>query len=368
MKKVLVFGMTENPGGIESVIINYYRKIDRNKLQFDFLCNSYNKIAYEDEIISLGGNTIHFPARSKNYFKYKKELNNFFKKHSNEYESIWVNVCSLANIDYLILAKKYGIRKRIIHSHNSENMDSRLRGLLHSFNKNRITKYATDFWACSKDAAKWFYDDRIALDAVIIHNAIDLTAFSFNKEKRALIRKELNWNSNYIIGNIGRLHFQKNQKFILDIFKKYMEINPSSRLVLVGDGEDRQDLEKKCEELGISKYVKFAGIQNNIGAWLSGMDLFLFPSVFEGLSLAALEAQAEGIPVLASNKVIPIDAKINDNFIFFDLSMPAEEWAREIEKIRKEMDRENPDSIRKSFEDLGFDIKTEVKKLEKLLV
>ena len=134
-KKVLVFGMTENPGGVESVIMNYYRNIDLKRVHFDFLCNSYEPIAYEDELTSNGAKCFHFVARSKNPIKYHKELKTFFKKHADEYSAIWVNVCSLANIDYLKLAKKYGISKRIIHSHNSENMDSKLRGKLHEYNK-----------------------------------------------------------------------------------------------------------------------------------------------------------------------------------------------------------------------------------------
>ena len=135
MYKILVFGMTENPGGVESVIMNYYHYMDKNTFHFDFLCNSYNKIAFEEEIISNGSQTFHFPARSKNYKKYKKELKNFFENNASKYDAIWVNVCSLANIDYLKMAKKYGIKRRIIHSHNSQNMDSRLRGILHKYNK-----------------------------------------------------------------------------------------------------------------------------------------------------------------------------------------------------------------------------------------
>ncbi len=137
MYKILVFGMTENPGGVESVIMNYYHYMDKNTFHFDFLCNSYNKIAFEEEIISNGSQTFHFPARSKNYKKYKKELKNFFENNASKYDAIWVNVCSLANIDYLKMAKKYGIKRRIIHSHNSQNMDSRLRGILHKYNKKR---------------------------------------------------------------------------------------------------------------------------------------------------------------------------------------------------------------------------------------
>ena len=147
MKRVLVFGVTENPGGVESVIMNYYRNIDRNKIQFDFLCNT-KEVAYEDEIIKMGGKIYKITGRSVNRRQYMNDMEKFFSENAKKYTTIWVNVCSLANIDYLKFAKKYGIKYRIIHSHNSENMDSKLRGLLHKFNKKIIIKYATDFWAC----------------------------------------------------------------------------------------------------------------------------------------------------------------------------------------------------------------------------
>lgn len=138
--RILVFGMTENPGGVESFLVNYYRHIDRNKIQWDFLCNSHNPVAYEDELISLGGRCFHISARSADRQKYRQELDSVFKEHAKEWSAIWVNVCSLANIDYLKVAKEYGIEKRIIHSHNSQNMDNWLRGLLHKWNKRQIGK------------------------------------------------------------------------------------------------------------------------------------------------------------------------------------------------------------------------------------
>ena len=159
MNKVLVFGITDNMGGIESVIMNYYRTIDRNKIQFDFLCNT-EVVAYEKEILSLGGNIYRITARSKNIKKFRNELEYFFKNYSMNYSAIWVNVCSLANIDYL----KYGIKKRIIHGHNSQNMDSKIRGIFHKINKLFIKKYATDFWSCSDEVSKFFYHDSILID------------------------------------------------------------------------------------------------------------------------------------------------------------------------------------------------------------
>ena len=149
MYKVLVFGITENPGGVESFLVNYYRKIDRTKIQFDFLCNTHNEVAYENELKSLGGQVVHIAMRSKEPMKYRKELKEFMEKHASDYQAVWVNVCSLANIDYLKIAKKYGIKKRIIHSHNSQNMDNRIRMFLHMIHRQRISDYATYFWVCS---------------------------------------------------------------------------------------------------------------------------------------------------------------------------------------------------------------------------
>lgn len=368
MNRILVFGMTENPGGVESVIMNYYRNIDRTKIQFDFLCNSYEKIAYEDEILKLGGKTIHFPARSKDYFGYKRKLESFFKEHAKEYAAIWVNVCSLANIDYLKLAKKYGVKKRIIHSHNSQNMDGKLRGYLHQRNKKHIDTYATDFWACSEDAAKWFYDEPVLKKCVLIHNAIDVDKMKFDPAARQKIRSQLGWEDCYILGNIGRLHFQKNQSFILDVFAELFQSKQEARLVLVGQGEDEGMLKEKISELRITDKVYMAGMQSNPNEWLSAFDLFLFPSLFEGLSVVAMEAQANGVPVLASKGVIPSEVVINKNFMLYDLKDGAEEWSRQILSMMELIKREETVQIEKNFVAAGYEINHEVKCFEELML
>lgn len=366
MNRILVFGMTENPGGVESFLVNYYRHINRDKVQFDFLCNSYNDVAYEQELIEMGARMFHITARSENLKKYKKELKNLFAEHYKEWKAIWVNVCSLANIDYLKLAKKYGIRKRIIHSHNSQNMDNKLRGILHNINKKNITKYATDFWACSDDAAKWFYNE--LKNVVIIRNAIDVEKLSFDIDKRKKIRKNMGFNDSFIVGNVGRLHFQKNQKFVLDIFAEVIKRIPSAKLVLIGQGEDEAKLKERCKQLKIEENVLFMGIQKNIDEWLSAFDVFLFPSLFEGLSIAALEAQASGIPVLASANVISKEAKLNENFKFYSLDNTARDWAKQLLYLRENCKREAKKCVMQNFMQSGYEINTEVKKLEKLLM
>ena len=235
-----------------------------------------------------------------------------------------------------------------------------------SKNKRKIKNYATDYWACSEDAAKWFYSD--LEDVELIHNAIDVEKLAFDSEKRTKIRNRMNFNDDFIIGNIGRLHFQKNQMFILDIYAEVCKKISNSKLVLIGQGEDEDKLKEKCRLLGIQKNVIFTGVQDNINQWLSAFDLFLFPSLFEGLSIAALEAQASGIPVLASIKVIPEEVKLNDNFVFYDLNNSALEWADELLKIKKTMPRKSKDDILQNFIKNGYEIGTEAQKLEKLLV
>lgn len=369
MKKILVFGITENPGGIESVIMNYYRHIDRKKIQFDFLCNT-EKVSYEKEINALGGKIYRITARSQNTKKFKKDMENFFVKHANEYFAIWVNVCSLANIDYLKYAKKYGISKRIIHAHNSQNMDSFLRGILHRFNRILIGRYATDFWTCSDEARKWFYSKKIINSSkyVIIKNAINCDIYKFDKEIRDNYRKQFNIESDeLVIGNVGRMHFQKNQEYIIKIFNDINKSIPKSKLFLVGDGPDKGKIEKLIKEYKQQNNIILLGVRDDVNCLMQMFDVFLFPSLFEGLPLAPIEAQAASLPVYLSKGRISSKVIINKKLIhFIDLDEGANRWANIIINTYKNYDRNllDMDLIRKS----GYDIITEAQKLERLLV
>ena len=369
LKRILVFGLTEIPGGVEKFLLNYYRHIDREIIQFDFLCASPFKAAYEDELLALGGRVFHITSRRQNPLKYIKQVMNVFKAHSTEWSAIWVNQNILSNIDYLIIAKRFGIIRRIIHSHNSRSMDSRVnyRNALHFMNKCIIGRCATDYWACSPDAAKWFYAGKTLEKTVLIHNAIEVEQMAFDPSKREKIRKEYGWGTQYVIGSIGRLHYQKNQSFAIDVFQHFHTVHPDSVLVFVGQGEDEQMLREKVGALGLSDAVVFAGFQNDIQGWLSCFDLFLLPSRFEGLCIAAMEAQANGVPVLASNGVISDDARMNENFVFFDLDRGAEAWSRKAEKMTH-LKREAFDEIKSRFQRKGYDIASEAGRLEKMLL
>ena len=363
---MLIFGLTANPGGVESFLLNYCRRMKPEKLQFDFLCNFPEPAAYEEELAGRGYRFFRVTPRNRNRRLFARELDALFREHAGEWNAVWVNVSSLANIDYLKAAAKYGIPKRIIHSHNSRNMDGFLRGLLHRCNRYRIGRYATDFWACSSDAAGWFFRKSLRSRAVIVHNAIDPERMRFDENKRKELRNRNGWDGRFVIGNIGRLHFQKNQGFLLDVFKEYRAAHPDALLVLVGQGEDGRKLEAKAKVLGIEDSVVFAGVQQDIQAYLSGFDLFLFPSLFEGLSVVGLEAQANGLPVLASREALQEEAVLNRNVLRLSLAAGPGEWSRGIEEMRARK-REAYPAIRSAIIQKGFDIAVEAGKLERML-
>ena len=365
MQKVLVFGMTENPGGVESVIMNYYRHLNKEKYQFDFLCNT-DVVAYEEEIKKMGGEIYRITARSKNRKQYKNDMNKFFKINSNKYAAIWVNVCSLANIDYLKYAKKYGIKKRIIHSHNSQNMDSKLRSLLHKINKKFVHKYATDFWSCGDEAAKWFYSNKIIKsdNYYLLNNAINTDKFKYNIQIREEYRKQLDVQDKIVFGNIGRFHFQKNHTFIIKIFNEIQKIKPESVLLLIGAGEDEEMIKNMVNNYNIQDKVKFLGLRNDVEKIMQAMDVLLFPSLFEGLPVVLVEAQTSDLLIYASNTISP-KSKIKENMKMISLDLDEKEWSKIIiDDLSKKYERTSDIS---EIINNGYDINEEIKKFEDLL-
>lgn len=371
MYRVLVFGLTENSGGIESVIINYFNNIDKRKIHFDFLCNFKGKIAYEDYLKSKGSRFFKITSRKQNPLLFKKELKSFFKKYGKKYNCLWINLNSLVNIDYIIEAKKSGIDRIIIHSHNTEIMESGISGKvkswIHNFNKNRIDKYVTDFWACSMDAAKWMFPQKVWHQTKIIRNAINPINFKFNEDERKKIRSSYDLEDSIIIGNVGRLQYQKNQEFIIRIIKRLSEKRSNLKLVLIGDGPDRLKLEKDIETLNLERNVLVLGKSEYVSKWYNAFDLFLFPSRFEGISVALLEAQANGLPILASSSVNPQEVTVNSNLQFLNLNQSVETWIKYVEEMMN-MSRIDYDIVQKNFINSGYDIHVESKKVENLFL
>ncbi len=361
MKKILVFGITDNPGGMESVIMNYYRYIDRDKVQMEFLCNT-QKVAYESEILQLGGVIYRIPARKDGIGVFRKALKKFFAENGKRYTAFWFNTCSLANIDYLKEAKKAGIPCRIIHCHNAANGDSFLRGMIHKLNQRKAIRLATDYWSCSSDANQWFYgkkDIEKRPEYRLINNAIAAKEFVLDENVRAQYRKQLNIENKIVLGHVGRFHFQKNQKFLIPIMKLLKERKVDAVLLLVGQGDDQKVIEQRVREEQLQDCVYFLGVRDDIKQLLWAMDVFIFPSVFEGLSLSILEAQAAGLPCIASDQISP-KSKVEENFQFLSLDAQPSKW---VEAILEALNCERKDNC-KCFVDAGLDIACEAKKME----
>lgn len=306
-------------GGLETMLMNYYRHMDRDKVQFDFLVHRDFAADYDAEILSLGGRIYRLPKLNPVSIKYLQALDRFFEKH-HEYRIVHSHLDCMAGIP-LRFAKKHGIPVRIAHSHaSSQTKDWKY--VIKVFYKRKIHQYATNLFACSEAAGRWMFGKKAFC---ILHNAIDTKCFTSNLEERNAVRNELAIPADaLVIGHVGRFATPKNHSFLLRVFARLPQ---NTRLLLVGDGELRNDTEKQAEQLGIRERVFFAGIRSDVNRLLQAMDVFAFPSLYEGLGIAAIEAQAAGLPCLISDGV-PIACKVTD--LVQQLPLAEEMWEKEI--------------------------------------
>ena len=321
-------------GGAETMVMNFYRQIDKNKIQFDFVVNHPGE--YDEEIKKLGGKIFILPEyKLFNHFSYKKAWNNFFKKHT-EYRIIHGHVRSTASI-YLKIAKKYKL-KTICHSHsisNGRGIKSSIKALL----QYKIRFICDYYMGCSKEANEWLFGKKVANSkkCFVLNNGIEISKFQFSDEYRNEIRKKLNiYKNEILIGNIGRFVNVKNQKFILEFFKELIIEDNNFRLVLCGDGPDKQKMIRYAKNNNIYNYIKFIPSNNEIYKYYSAFDLFVLPSKYEGLGIVLVEAQVSGIPCITSNNV-PHAVKINNNFYFEKLDVKI--WKKRINIINYKCDR-----------------------------
>ena len=346
MVKVLYFVDRMLKGGIQSLVIEIVKNINKEKVQIDFLLLDDGK-EYELEntlkdlgckIYKLNGIWINTPL---DFFKYKKALDNFFKEH-NDYDVVHMHSSSK---NYMVLkkAKKYGIPVRIAHSHNIDfQTKNQIKKIVGNIFKIYLKKYSIDYFACSKIAGEWLFGEKIVNSDKfhVIHNAINYDKFKFNEEKRNTIRKELNIKDDeLVIGHVGRFSEQKNHEFLIDIFNEIYKKRKNSKLLLIGKGEKENLIKEKVKNLNLESRVIFLGFKENVSNYYNSMDLFLLPSKFEGLPVTLVEAQANGLPIFTSKRVVTEEAKLCDNLYFIELSKNAEEWAKEI--LEKDMSRLN---------------------------
>lgn len=347
-----------NRAGLETMLMNYYRAIDRSKIQFDFLVHRDDKGDYDDEIKSLGGRIYHLPSISfVHSVNYSKKAYDFFINHP-EYSIVHSHLDSLSALP-LAAAKKANVSTRIAHSHTS-NFDSDLKKPIRNMTKHLIPMYATDFFGCSDEAMDFMFGKRAAKDGIVINNAIDTSKFTFNKKIRKKIRKEFSLSdSNFVVGHVGRFNYPKNHEFIISIFNELLKQEPSAKLMLVGDGENRATIEKQISDLGISKSVILTGVRNDIHDIMQAMDVFVMPSRYEGLPVVSIEAQASGLPCVFSD-VVTAGLDITGNCRFISLKLNAKEWAEVILDFKGYTRRDTSRNI----EIAGYNSHSEASKLK----
>lgn len=334
--KVLYFVDRMLRGGIQSLVIDWVSRFDRKKIEVDFLLlDDGNKYDLEDNLKEMGCKVYKLKniwvKRPSDYIRYYKEANKFFNEHNN-YDVIHFHSSS-KNYPILKFAKKYNIKKRISHSHNIDfQTNSLFKKLVGNIFKRMLIKYSTDYFACSQIAGEWLFGKKSNNKVQIIRNAVDYDKFKYNEEIRKEIRKDLNIKDDEIlIGNVGRFVKQKNHLFLIDIFYEY-QLKCNSKLLLIGTGELEDEIRAKVKKLKIEDKVIFLGFKTNVNDYMQAMDYFTFPSLFEGLGLVLIEAQAAGLTCFASKDVIPNEAKITKELEFISLDKTSMEWAEQIPK------------------------------------
>ena len=341
-------------GGLESTLMNYYRHIDRERVQFDFLVHRQERAAFDDEIESLGGKLYRLPRLVPWSEGYLAALNHFFDEHP-EYKIVHVHQDCLSSV-ILRAAAQHNIPVRIAHSHNA-NQDRNLKYPIKLWCRRSIPRCATHLFACGKDAGDWMFG---GASYQIINNAIDTTAYTYDTNKRVELRRQLGLADELVIGHVGRFNLQKNHPFLLDIFAALLRKEPNAVLLLVGGGEDMAKIQTKAQALGIAEHVRFLGVRSDVADLMQAMDVFVFPSLYEGLPVTMVEAQAAGLPCIISDK-IPPECILTEGLVdVMPLSASPGAWAGKIlaKRAIPRTDR------RAEIAAHGFDITTEAVKLQ----
>jgi glycosyltransferase involved in cell wall biosynthesis len=336
-------------------MMNYYRHIDRSKVQFDFLVhdaggNSY----YDEEIKAMGGQIYRLPQKSKNPYKYNKELKEFFA--NSEYRIIHTHMDAMGAW-VLKAAKKAGVPVRIAHSHNTKHLTTNpLKLFVLECARKQINHYATHRMACSAVAGKWLFRD---YEFQIIRNAIEADKYKFDESIRNEGRRKWNIENNFVIGHVGRFDYQKNHSFLLDVFAEVHRKQPQAKLMLLGDGHLKEKIIGQIKKMHIEEAVILTGVRDDVEYFYNTFDLFVLPSLFEGLGIVAIEAQMNGCPSLLSDQV-PTEVKITDKIDF--LTLNKDSWVEHILRIILEKPQRMATKL--DSKSLGYNIEKKAIKLQ----
>ena len=349
-------------GGVESVVMNYYRHVDRTKIQFDFICDEDSTNIPYDEIKKLGGKIILVPPYQK-VFEYQKDLIKIFK--DNNYKIVHSHLNTLS-VFPLRAAKKAGVPVRIAHSHSTTNKKEWKKNLLKQILRPFSKVYATDYMCCSELAGRWLFGNKEydKGNVYLLNNAIDLDKFKYDEQLRNKKRKELNIKDDtLVIGHVGRFVEQKNHRFLIDIFNEVHKQKENSILLLVGQGPLMEEMKEKVKTLGIKDSVKFLGQRNDINELYQVFDVFCLPSLYEGLPVVGIEAQATGLLCVLSDDMTK-ETKVLNETEFLSLKQSASVWAKII--LNKQLMLLDKNNTTKKMSAVGYDINIESFKLEKI--
>lgn len=355
MNILIVLSNLSYRSGVTSVITNYLRFIDRKNNNFAVIYyDKTNTQSYEDELIKMGVRIFFLPRRF-----FVSKLKAFCKDWFGQFDIIHINDPYLA-FCFSGIKKKLGVKKIIYHSHTTKFSDTKLKGVRNFFLSLPCRKQADYFFACSNLAGTKVFGKNFKKRGSIVYNAIDLSKFYFSSVARECIRGKYKFDDKAtVVGHVGNMTPQKNHLFLIDIFFNYLSLDPDAVLLLLGDGYLKDKLIRKIKKRGLEKKVFFAGVVNNVNDYMSSMDKFLFPSLFEGLGIVMIEAQTNGLHCLHSD-VVPIEALFNSsNNIAMPLKENAKEWAKKLKSLPS---RENCISL----EEDNYDIKKASDKLEQL--
>lgn len=321
-----------NGGGVESLVLSYYKYIDRSRIQFDyFVCSDSTQVP-EELIYELGGRVFFVPPY-KYVRRFMNSLRNLFAQ--NGYSVVHSHINTLSVIP-LFVAKQARIPVRIAHAHSTAGEGEILKNAMKSALKCFSNMYPTDRLACSKHAGKWMYGNN---DFMVLNNAIHLSDFAFDLQIRDSVRKELQISENeFVIGQVGRLCTQKNQRFSLDVFSQIRAELPNAVLVFVGDGEDERILKSIASRIGIKGAVRFLGYRDDVSRLYQAFDVFILPSVYEGFGTVAIEAQASGLPCVFSSAV-PMETRIAEDVLFISTQGNKSKWVNSIVNIASKNNR-----------------------------
>ena len=318
-----------NPGGVETFVMNLYRCIDRDKVQFDFALTQGEKSFFDEEALSMGARLFYYDKNRSLKWNLEKIL-----REQQQYIAVHCHLYFYAGAA-LQIADRFHVPVRIAHAHNTSfgQKNTLVRRCYEWLMRKMILKHATHLFGCSKDACEFVFGNGIMDDARcrVIHNGFNVEEYRFNKQKRDEIRSEYGIRENqFVVGHVGRFEEQKNHRQLVELFAAICQIDPDAVLMMIGRGSLMDEIKEKCRDYGILDHCIFAGAQKDTPAYYSAMDVFLFPSLYEGLGSVLMEAQANGLNVVTSKTVVPDEIDVTGNATFVPLEASAAVWANAV--------------------------------------